>query len=416
MLKAYPRVWVDLTIPEVIAALLQLLNPKAARSNKVVPEFEKEFARFINTTEAVAFTNCRSALYFSLKALDFSKGDEIILPAFTFWVDAAVVVLAGLKPVFVDVELETLNIDANKIEQSVTPRTRAILLAHLNGLSADMDKIMAIANKYNLRVIEDCARACGAKFRGRRIGSFDIGAFSFGYGKSFYGFGGGMATSNDVAFITRLRSLKRDFRAISLKNFYQVVLKGCLLKFLNMPSLHRFTLFPMVYRYQIKGDERFASWFRIKKPNYDNLPSSFKLDMYDLQAKLGFRQIKTIDMANQTRRMNLKVLNAKLSGITGLNIPADHADRAHVCVHYAVWTERKKELQSFLMKNKIDAQDESAEDLTQMERFCAYANADFPVARKLQGKTIYLPTHPCLSERDIFYIASKIKEFFNFTD
>jgi len=412
-LKAYPRVWVDLKTAEVVSILLWNLNPAKAKGNSRVLEFEQAYARFIGMRSAVSFTNCRSALYFSLKALNLKPGDEIILPAFTFWVDVAVVILAGLKPVFVDVEFETMNIDALKIEELITPRTRGILLAHLNGLACDLETIMQIARRHNLRVIEDSARACGARFKGKRLGSFDIGAFSFGYGKSFYGFGGGMVTSNDQTFISRLRKLKKDFKAISTKDLFKAVGKGCLLKFFNTPALHGFTLFPMAYRYQVKQDSRFDSWFRIKKNHFNGVPENFKLDMFDIQARLGFRQLKTIDQTNLIRRQHLKTLNRELAEIPGLKIPIDPTDREHVCVHYTVWTEQKEDLQNFLMHNRIDAQDESAEDVTQMERFRPYVNGDFPNAKKLNGRIIYLPCHPCLTEKDILYIANSVKEFFS---
>lgn len=412
MIKAYPRVWVDLTTTEVLSVMLQILKPAKAMGKSLLPDFERSYAEFIGTRDAVSFTNCRSALYFILEALDFEEGDEIIMPAFTFWAEVEVVILAGLKPVFVDVEFETLNIDATSIEESITPRTRGILFPHLNGLSADMDKIMDIARRRNLRVIEDCARSCGGRYKDRRVGSFDIGAFSFGYGKSFYGFGGGMVTSDDQDFLIRLRKLKKNFKNISVKDLYHKTLKGCLLKFLSMPFLNGVTLFPLAYRYQTKGSKMFASWFRIKKPYYKSVPEEFKTDMYDVQGRMGFRQIKTIDITNSKRRNNLRILNQELAGIPGLHIPPDPEDREHVCVHYAVWTERKKELQEFLMQNNIDAQDESSEDVTQMERFSKYNNGDFKNARKLNNGVIYLPSHPCLSEKDILYIAGKVKEFF----
>ncbi|MFH1654823.1 MAG: aminotransferase class I/II-fold pyridoxal phosphate-dependent enzyme [Pseudomonadota bacterium] len=412
MFKAYPRVWVDLKTVEVMSALFRVLNPSMAGGRLLLSEFERAYARFIGTREAVAFPKCRSALYFCLKALNLEDGDEVILPAFTFWVDAAVVLLAGLKPIFVDVDFETLNIDSSKIENAITSKTRVILLAHLNGLPADIKAVMDVARKYNLRVIEDCARSCGSRFQDRRVGSFDIGAFSFGYGKSFYGFGGGMVTSNDQIFIERLRELKRDFKTISVKNLYHGIFKGCLLKFLNTPLIHRFTLFPLSYRYQIEEDERFASWFRIKKPYYNGVPEDFKIDMYSIQARMGLRQIMTIDSTNQRRREYLKILNNELKSIKELHIPSDPTDREHVCVHYAIWTERKKDLQEYLLKNKIDAQDESAEDITQMKRFQPYVNSVFPNASKLNGKIIYLPCHPSLTEKDIRYIASSVKDFF----
>jgi len=410
--KAYPRVWVDLRTPEVLSAVSQILNPTTACGRSRVADFERAYAGFVGTTGAVAFPNCRSSLFFSLKALDLEPGSEVILPAFTFWVDVAVTLLAGLKPVFVDVCPETMNLDASKIENAVTSKTAVLLPAHLNGLPADMDAIMEIARRHNLRVVEDCARICGGRYRERRVGSFDIGAFSFGYGKSFYGFGGGMVTSNDESFTRRLRSLKSRFKRISRRQLYRSILKGCLLKYANSPLLHRFTLFPAVYRYQINGGRRFASWFQIQKPEYSEIPEGFTVDMFNVQANLGFRQLQTIDSTNQQRKRNMKILNRELSGIPGFRIPPEPADREHVCVHYAIWTEKKRELQEFLLKAGIDAQDESAEDVTRLDRFADYVNSEFPNAARLHHRILYLPTHPCLMDKDMRFIARKVKEFF----
>ncbi|MBF0193639.1 MAG: FkbM family methyltransferase [Magnetococcales bacterium] len=414
-MKAYPRVWVDLRVSEIAYSLLRLVNPSSAVAQTSVGEFESRFARFIGVDHAVAFPNCRSALYYSLKALDFPPESEIIIPAFTFWIDPAVVVLAGLTPVFVDVELDSLNIDPTKIEAAITPKTKGILSPHLNGLAMEMDSIMAIANKHSLRVIEDSARACGGKYKGRRVGSFDIGAFSFGYGKSFYGFGGGMLTSNDSDFIERVRALQLDeFHNISTKELYKAIIKGSLLKFLNTPALHGLTLFQAVKRYELRPhDPQFVSWFRVNKTPITEIPEMFKRKMFDIQAKLGFRQLWTIDSSNQQRRGNLKYLNKALAGIDGLRTPIDPTDREHVCVHYVVWSERKREMQEYLLHNKIDAQDESAQDVTQMEQFKKYATQSFPNAENLENRLCYLPAHPCLSQADLAYISGKINTFFN---
>ncbi|MBU4263831.1 MAG: aminotransferase class I/II-fold pyridoxal phosphate-dependent enzyme [Proteobacteria bacterium] len=411
-MRAIPRVWVDLKTTEVMSAVCGLLNVPKARGNSSRKRFENEFAQFIGVKHAVSFTNCRSALYFILKGLNFSQGDEVILPAFTFWVDAAVVELAGLKPVFVDVDPASMNIDPAQIEQAVTKRTKAILLAHLNGLPVDMGAVMSLARRYNLRVIEDSARSCGARCVGKRVGSFDIGAFSFGYGKSFYGFGGGMVTSDDTEFIERLRQLKVDFHQVTVAGMYKIILKGCLLKFLNTPSLHGFTLFPCAYRYEINHDTRFNSWFKIKKPHLTSVPEQFKTDMFHLQTKFCFRQIRTIDQSNAVRQKYLKILNNEFAHLPEVRIPVSPANRENINVHYAVSVERKRELQVFLMENGIDAQDESAEDVTQMERFKKYATALYPNAAKLHQRIVYLPCHPCLSEDDVRRMAARVKEFY----
>src|SRR3989338_5778695 len=232
MIRTIPRVYVDLSSQEVFSVLQQLLNVKKATGSDRLHEFEKAYACYIGTKYAVSFPSCRSSMYFALRALNLGRGSEVILPAFTFWVDAALVIMAGLKPVFVDVDLNTANMDVSKIEAAITPKTKVIFPTHLNGMPAEMDPIMSIAGKYGLRVLEDCARSCGATYKGKRIGSFDVGAFSFGYGKSFYSFVGGMITSNDESFINNLRKSKKDFEKISTKNLYMQTMKGIILRYL----------------------------------------------------------------------------------------------------------------------------------------------------------------------------------------
>ncbi len=414
MIKAYPRVWVDLTIGEIVYSMLRLAHPTSAASQNNIPEFEQRFASFIGTKHAVAFANCRSALYYSLKALDFEPGSEVIIPAFTFWIDPAVTVLAGLTPVFVDVQLDSLNIDPDKIEAAITPKTRAILAPHLNGLAMDMDPIMAIAEKHGLRVIEDSARICGGRYKGRRVGSFDIGAFSFGYGKSFYGFGGGMLTSDDSDFIARVRELQaKEFHDISTKNLFAAIIKGCLLKFLNTPILHGISLFQAVKRYELRPEPQFVSWFRVNKTPMTEIPEMFTRRMFSIQAKIGFRQLETIDESNKIRRNSLAYYNQALADIPGLRLPIDPDDREHVCVHYVVWSEDKRKMQEYLLSQNIDAQDESAQDVTQMEQFKGFAKGPYPNAAILNDRLCYIPAHPCLDEGDLQYISGRIRAFFD---
>lgn len=411
VIKVIPRVFVDLSLSEVASTLSRILNVKKATGNDKLCEFEETYARYIGTKAAVSFPSCRSGMYFSLKALGLSAGDEVILPAFTFWVDAAMVIMAGLKPVFVDVNFSTANIDTSKIEQAITPRTRVIFPTHLNGMPADLDPIIELAKKYKLRVIEDCARSCGAKYKGRKIGSFDIGAFSFGYGKSFYSFGGGMVTSNDGSFVSKLRELKKDFERISTKDLYIQTMKGIVLRYLNTPILYRFSLYPMVYKFQVEGNERYAGSFRVKMPSYEQVPKNFITDMYNVQAMLGLSQLERIDITNKKRMENAKILNDELSGLKGVSIPPYLTDREFAAIHYAIWTENTKPLQVFLTRNNVDAQDESAVNTTELERFKNHVTGRFPNAEKLHKKTIFLPTHPYLTKKDMIYMAGKVKEF-----
>ncbi|MBF0234890.1 MAG: DegT/DnrJ/EryC1/StrS family aminotransferase [Desulfamplus sp.] len=412
MFKAYSRSRVDLSLSEQTAALLALTIPRRSLATDHLSEFEHVFAARIGVKEAISFPSCRSAMFFALKNLEFEPDAEVILPAFTFWVDAAMVILAGLTPVFVDVDFATMNMDPVAAGNAITPRTRAIFPTHLNGLSADLDPIKDLAEKYDLRLIEDCARSCMSIYKNSFVGTADIGTFSFGYGKSFFDFGGGMLTTNDTMLAERIRRDKLSFTMPKYKTMAVQTIKGILLRWLNTPFLYPLSLFPLAYSYQIKREKRFESLFKPQIHDYREIPESFCVNMNNQQARLGLSQLKRIEKTNAKRHGNLNYLNALLDGVGDLILPFTSPQRPNVGVHYAVWTEHKKDLQRHLFSHRIDAQDESAVNTAELEIFRHFSRSDFPNATKLNGNILFLPTHPQMSEGDLTYIADIVKEYF----
>lgn len=178
--------------------------------------FEQEMADFIGVNYSVALNSGTDALHLALRALDIGPGDEVITVAFTFVATTEAIGIVGAKPVFVDINPDTFNMDADLIEAKITPKTKAILPVHLYGQPAEMDKIMAIAKKHNLYVIEDCCQAIGAEFKGKKVGSFgDIGCFSFYPTKNLGTMGdGGLAVTNSEALKNRMVALRNHGGAI----------------------------------------------------------------------------------------------------------------------------------------------------------------------------------------------------------
>jgi dTDP-4-amino-4,6-dideoxygalactose transaminase len=175
-----------------------------------VKEFEQEFAAYVGCSDAVACNSGTDALYLALRALGVGAGDEVIVPPFTFFASAETVSLVGAKPVFVDIEADSFNLDVSKIEAAITDRTRAIMPVHLFGRPVNMTAIMAIARKHNLYVVEDCAQAVGATWEGQQVGSIgDVGCFSFYPTKNLGCCGdGGMLTTNNPELAQTSRVIK----------------------------------------------------------------------------------------------------------------------------------------------------------------------------------------------------------------
>jgi dTDP-4-amino-4,6-dideoxygalactose transaminase len=177
---------------------------------KEVEAFEDEFATYCETRHCIGVGNGLEALHLILRAMDIGPGDEVIVPANTYIATWLAVTHAGATPVPVEPVESTYNIDPAKIEQAITPKTKAVLVVHLYGQPSDMDSINALANKHGLKVIEDCAQAHGARCRGRRVGGLgDAAGFSFYPGKNLGALGdGGAVTTNDPALAERIRSLR----------------------------------------------------------------------------------------------------------------------------------------------------------------------------------------------------------------
>lgn len=245
-------------------AIANVLKSGWVTQGPKVAEFEDRIAGYCRAKYAIATTSATTALFLSLYALGIGKGDEVIVPSFTFIATANVVLHAGAKPIFVDIDPKTYNIDPEKIEAAITPRTRAIIPADQVGLPCNLDRIVKIARKYNLFIIEDGACSLGSVFKGKKIGSYPgvkTVCFSFHPRKPITTGEGGMITTNDEKLTKRLRLLRHHGMDIS--------------------DLRRHNL---------------------KKIIHENYPEiGFNYRMTDLQAAIGVEQLKKLPKFLETR-------------------------------------------------------------------------------------------------------------------
>lgn len=195
---------------QITEAVARVMDDTAFSGGPYVDEFERLFARFCGTSHAAGVGSGTDALHLVMRALDIGPGDEVILPANTFIATAWGVSYVGAKPVFVDCDPDTWNLDPSKIEEKVTGRTKAVIGVHLYGQPFDIDGVNAVAHRHGLKLVEDCAQAQGALYKGRKVGGFgEAGCFSFYPGKNLgaYGEAGGI-TTNDPELDARVRALR----------------------------------------------------------------------------------------------------------------------------------------------------------------------------------------------------------------
>ena len=348
---------VDAAVQGVFADAAFILGPQ-------VEEFEKNFAKFIESEYSVGVANGTDALRLAYEALGIGAGDEVIIPAHTFVATAIGVMETGARPVLVDADPETFLMDYDQLETVITPRTKAICPVHLYGRACDMDRVMAFAKKHNLKVVEDTAQAHGARWKGKRVGSFgDIGCFSFYPGKNLgaYGDGGGI-TTNDEKLFRQVRKLRNYGSEIK----YQHPEKGM--------NSRLDTVQAVVLNIKLKhlADYNRKRWEAAQK--YSALLSKHA------SASLTLPDIRTAD----EHVFHLYVIQVDNRD----QVIKDLAERGvSTVVHYP----NPYHLQGGYSK-------------------LGYKQGDFPVTERISGRILSLPIYPEITDEQIQYVCASLLE------
>ncbi len=346
---------------QIDKAIEQTLSSTTFIGGEPVERFEKEFAAFSGHKYCVSCANGTDALEIALEALGIGPGDEVLVPAYTWVSTASAVSRVGARPVFVDVHPQYYTLDVQQIEPLLNKKTRAIIPVHLYGLPADMPAIMALAQKHNLLVIEDCAQAHGADIARQKTGTFGhIATYSFYPGKNLgaYGDAGAVVTS-DKALADKCRLIAR----------------------LGQRGKHN--------HLQIGRNSRL-----------DSLQAAI------LSAKLPFLEEWTARRRWVARQYNLQLADLP---IDRQQIPNDFKHVYHV---YVIQTAERDRLQAYLAEAGIRTQIHYPKPLNQMTFFDTAAPR--PVADKMAGRILSLPVYPELTKEQVAYVIDRIKYFFTY--
>jgi dTDP-4-amino-4,6-dideoxygalactose transaminase len=332
---------------EIKTALKEILDSGRFILGKNVNSLESEISSYLGAKHAVGLASGTDALYLSLRALDIKQGDEVITTPFSFIATAEAITYVGAKPVFVDIDNDTLNMDMAKVEDKITPNTRAIIIVHLFGLPADMNELTALAKKYNLKIIEDCAQAFGAKYRGSHVGSIgDCGCFSFYPSKNLGAYGdGGMLTANSPDINEKVRVLRNH----GTVGAYQHDFIG----------------------YNSRLDEIQAAILRIK--------------------------LKHIDDYNGRRQHIAEIYSSILRDV--VKCPATKNDRTHVYHQYTIRSSERNRIAQTLKENSVSSviYYPLPMHLQEAFRFLGHKEGDFPESEAAAREVISIPIYPELS-------------------
>jgi perosamine synthetase len=344
--------------------VLEVLSSGRLSSGEWVERFEAAFAAYVGVPHAVATSSGTTALEAVLEALEVGPGDEVVVPAFTFAATANAVVHRGARPVFVDIDPVTFNVDPGCVEDALKrhPRVRGVVAVHLYGLPADVESLVELTDRHGVWLVEDAAQAHGAAVRGRRVGSFGLaGVFSFYPTKNMTTGEGGMVVTHDPRLARRVRLL-----------------------------VHQGQLEP--YRYEVVGH------------NYR---------MTDLAAALGLGQLEHLDERNAARRRNARTLTRALWGLSAVVPPTEPEGYFHVYHQYTLRTRHRDALAQHLRRRGVDTRVYYPEPVphTDPYRRLGYRAGQWPEAERASREVLSLPVHPALAEEEVARVAGAVREF-----
>jgi dTDP-4-amino-4,6-dideoxygalactose transaminase len=369
---------------EIDEALIRIAESQYFILGPEVEQMEKELCVYLDCKFAVGVSSGTDALLLALMALDIQPGDEVIVPTYSFFASAGVVSRLNAIPVFTDIDPVTFNINTGDIEKKITRKTKAIIPVHLYGQSSEMDEVMRISKKHNIKVVEDAAQAIGAQYKdGKSAGTIgDAGCFSFFPSKNLGAFGdGGLITTNNQELAAKMKILRMHGAE---PKYHHKIIGG-----------------------NFRLDAIQAAVIRIKLPHLDSWSNKRRMN-----AELYSRLFIDAGLAEKTGEINFndenKVLLPKAvyknSGLRNY----------HIYNQYIIRVKKRDELRKFLADNQIGTEIYYPVPFHLQECFSGlgYQKHDFPEAEKAADSSLALPIFPELTEEQIKFVVEKISEFF----
>ena len=373
---------------EWVLMLKELLFAAPYRNEKKISEYEQAFAKVCGAQHGISFGAGRMALYSILKAMGIGNDDEIVIPAFTCVVVPNAMIYMGITPVYVDIDPVFFNIDTAKIEEAITPRTKALYAQHTFGVICNMEELRAIAHKYNLPIIEDAAHALGAVYDNKPAGSLtEVAFFSTDHSKVINTHLGGMAVTNDDALAGRLRDIQKASPFLEKKRVRKLI-RSFLLEYLFLlPAFFWLGRFGMAAFHRIGSFFFFLDELKIKKP--ENYP--YPCRMSSAQARLGLSQLHSLGVNLAHRRKMVNMLEQKICW-TGFS--QNEIDRFAWLRYSFMVKDRSKFEAAFSRHFELGTWFTSVvggrtENLEQV----GYTEGSCPVAETVVRHVVNLPTH-----------------------
>ncbi|HYM21843.1 MAG TPA: aminotransferase class I/II-fold pyridoxal phosphate-dependent enzyme [Vicinamibacterales bacterium] len=396
-------------VPELERIIRECREQKQLVQGPHIAAFEDEYARFLGGghVRAVSTEYGRMGLYFILKALDLPPGSEIIVPALTFWVVPEITRVAGLTPVFADIDPATFTMRPEAAERAITPKTRAILPTHLYGMACDLDPIVALAKRHNLKIVEDCAHSLGAQYKGRMVGTHgDAAFFSFQAFKPLNTFGGGLTWVRDASVAKRVSEFAEAEEWPTGKRVEEILRIGYWQYTFIRPKVFTWSLFPIWWAASFtdwKPEKRL--WEEVRR--LDPLPAHYRGRFSNVQAGIGRAGLARLPEYIERTRRHAKTLNEMLGDLPGVTVPSIPEGRTHVYYQYCAYVPDSVDLVRRCIRRGVDVAPMHVDDCTKMPLF-GWQGPPAPGAAKAMT-AVQVPVYESLSDAEIERIGRLVR-------
>ena len=372
-----------------------------------IAQFEHAFARRLGLTDAVATSYGRMAFHDLLKALNLPPGSEVIVPSLTFWVVPEIARVTGLTPVFADIDSATFTLSPRAFEDAITARTRVVVPTHLWGLPCDMNPILEIAARHGIAVIEDCAHAMGATYRGRQVGTLgDAAFFSLQTLKPLNTYGGGIAVAKDPLLTSRVRALAEAEPWPEEKHVHWNLFRGRVQRIATRPNTFTWTLFPVAWMASSLGVDASAYlWERVRP--LEPLPDDYRRRYTNVQAAIGLEGLAHLDAWTARTRAHAARMDRALARLPGVTTPVVPPDRTHVYYQYCVYVPDRDLVARQCIRRGVDVETLHVDVCTQLDLFGPPRSA--PGADR-GAQAVQLPVYESLTDDQVTRVAQVVTE------
>ena len=405
-----PRFQLPLTFSDIFKVIK--LSAYGSEPDVVINGLEEELKHYIGCKKTFVVPSARLGLKLILKGLNIEPYDEVIVPSWTYFAVPSILAYCKIKPVFVDIDPDTCNMDVSAIENSITKKTKAIIATHLYGLPMDMEAVIKIADKHGLKIIEDCAQSFGATYDLKKTGSFGSAAFySFGMTKNFSTIDGGLVAVNDDDCAEIVEEEVKTFSPKKRLELLIKTIKGLVMKFGTSPIVFSTAVYPILRLFSLLNKDIINLLFDEVPYRIMSIPESYlKSNINAVQAALGKTQLEIIDNSNNLRHSNGMKLSFLLKDQNNIKIVKNPEKSHNIYLSFPIQHKDRSRMIKFLLGKGIDSTNGFIRDCSSHPVF-KENYSECPNSVRLEKEIIHIPVYPSLSDEEMQYIANAIKEF-----